>query len=350
MRRIVHLIPYDAIGGVEIAARSVPTGRHDKLHFERQYLVQGSGENIQPVKHHELRLSPNDPRAYWYALWRLYRDPPDLLLASLWRSALVLICIKVLRPKTRGVVFLHAAQPTHLLDRWINRIAIGLSDAVWADSHVTLEERVSPRFLSKAKVISFLVERRPIPTPRNPTPKFVFWGRISAQKGLDRALRLFADVVRQKQDALFTVIGPDGGMQADLTKEAELLGILDRVVFKGALSHEEIAREADKASFYLQTSLFEGMAMSVIEGMQKGLVPVVTPVGEISRYCHDGQNAIIVGDLTEAVNEVLAILSDPDRYKIMSAAAAKHWQTQTLYRDDLLMAAKQLLEDEYCNV
>ena len=38
------------------------------------------------------------------------------------------------------------------------------------------------------------------------------------------------------------------------------------------------------ASFYLQTSKFEGFAMSVVESMMMGLVPVVTPVGEIGRY------------------------------------------------------------------
>ncbi len=34
------------------------------------------------------------------------------------------------------------------------------------------------------------------------------------------------------------------------------------------------------------------MAISVIEAMQAGLVPIVTPVGEITGYCSDGVNSV----------------------------------------------------------
>jgi len=139
MKRIVHLIPYDAIGGVEIAAKSVPTGNTGTLQFERQYLVSRSGVIPETGEHHGPVVTPNSPRAYWHAFWRLYRHPPDLLVASLWRSALVLICLKVLRPRARAVLFLHSANDVHLVDKVINKVAMLLSDAIWADSTVTLQ-------------------------------------------------------------------------------------------------------------------------------------------------------------------------------------------------------------------
>lgn len=122
------------------------------------------------------------------------------------------------------------------------------------------------------------------------------------------------------------------------------LRLCENVIFKGPMGREDIAVAASRASFYLQTSLVEGMAMSVVEAMQSGLVPVVTPVGEIAHYCLDQESAIFVDEDDATVAAVLDLLSDPDRYRRMSHAAAKHWQGKPLYRDDFLDAAKELIE------
>ncbi|MAM09672.1 MAG: hypothetical protein CML23_04250 [Rhizobiaceae bacterium] len=344
MKRIVHLIPYHEIGGVEIAARSLPTGNHGDLEFERNYLVRSPNSTVETGEYHGPAISLNDPRAYWHAVWRLYRHPPDLLVASLWRSALVLICLKLLRPKTRVVIFLHLAHDVHHVDKIANRVAMSLSDAIWADSSVTLQRRVPHSLHRKGRIISFLLDQRPLPEQHDPIPEFVFWGRLNAQKGLDRALALVAGVLQHRQDARFTIIGPNGGMEDYLRAQVAESGLRNHVVFKGRMPHEDIAGAARRASFYLQTSLDEGMAMSVVEAMQSGLVPVVTPVGEIARYCHDRSNAIFVHDNAAAVEAVLALLSDPDKYRRMSRAAATYWQAKPLYRDDFLIAAKELIE------
>lgn len=344
LKRIVHLIPYHNIGGVEIAARSLPTGCQGKLEFQRNYLVRVPGSTFEAGEYHGPPISLNNPRAYWHALCLFYSDPPDLLVASLWRSALILICLKILRPRTKVVIFLHSAHDVHVVDQVVNRFAMFLSDAIWADSSVTLQRRV-PRWLrNKGRVVSFLLNRQSLPVQSDPTPEFIFWGRLSALKGLDRALGLVAAVVGHRRDARFTIIGPDGGIEGQLRAQVAELGLCENVVFKGPMGHEDIASAASSASFYLQTSLVEGMAMSVVEAMQSGLVPVVTPVGEIARYCRDQESAIFVHEDDAAVEAVLTLLSDPDQYRRMSCAAAKYWQEKPLYRDDFLDAAKELID------
>jgi len=343
MKRIVHLIPYHAIGGVEIAARSLPAGRYGEFEIERQYLVKSPNSTVEAGEHHGPQKSPNDLRVFWHALWRLYRNPPTLFVASLWRSALVLICLKFLRPRTKMVIFLHLAHDVHFVDKLINRVAMYLSDAIWADSRVTLDRRVPRRLKGKGRIVSFLLKHVPLPESRDPTPEFIFWGRLNRQKGLDNALKLVAAVVEHRRDTRLTIIGPDGGVADQLRARVAALGLCENVVFKGPLGHKEIAHEASGASFYLQTSLVEGMAMSVVEAMQNGLVPVVAPVGEIANYCRDKESAIFVNEDHATVSAVLALLSDPDQYRRMSIAAAKHWQKKPLYRDDFIDAAKELI-------
>ena len=84
--------------------------------------------------------------------------------------------------------------------------------------------------------------------------------------------------------------------------------------------------------------------MSVVEAMQIGLVPIVTPVGEIAHYCVDKKNAVWIQEDSTAVDAVIDLLSDTDKYKRMSYAAAEYWQEKPLYRDDFLAAATELIE------
>lgn len=340
---VVHVVPYDGIGGVEVAARTIDDGVHNGFRFMKCYLahkgVGGGADASGPGAY----TSENDPRAYFSAVRRLWAMRPALLIASLWRSCFVLLVVKILRPNTKVVTFLHSASDVHWLDKALNRMAMLISTEIWADSKTTLLARVPKALQVRSRVISFLIERQPEPTYALPKPRFVFWGRLHPQKGLVRALRLFAGVRAVMPGATFHLIGPDGGARALLETEVQQLGLDDAVFFLGPMARADIFEFARGCSFYLQTSVDEGMAMSVIEAMQLGLAPVVTPVGEIARYCHDSQNAIVVTDEADAIRRVIALIDDGEGYQHMSRAAFATWQTQPLYRDDVVTACTRLI-------
>ena len=85
--------------------------------------------------------------------------------------------------------------------------------------------------------------------------------------------------------------------------------------------------------------------MAVVEGMQLGLVPVVTPVGEMPRYCRPGYNAVVVdiNDFCAAADELAAIIGSPADYRRLDENAGKHWNEAALYSDDVCAAARALL-------
>lgn len=344
MKRLVHLIPYHDIGGVEVAARSLRAGCHDNLDLERHYLVKRSRCDELSGEFHGPNLSLNDPRAYLRAIWRLSVNPPDLLVCSLWRCAFILIVMKVLRPKMKSVLFLHLARDVHVLDAIANRVAMWLSMEIWADSDVTLEKRVSPRFRKKARTISFLLDKvdKNVNIP-SLSPRFIFWGRLHSQKGLGRAIKIFYSVSLRLPTARFTIIGPDGGVEAALRSQVSELGLGQKVDFKGPLTKQEIAVEASRSSFYLQTSVDEGMAISVVEAMCFGLVPIVTPVGEISRYCRHKYNSLVVLDDDLAIDDIFDVISDERKFDNLSNSALQYWKRKAIYGDEFLNAAKSLL-------
>ena len=100
------------------------------------------------------------------------------------------------------------------------------------------------------------------------------------------------------------------------------------------------------ASFFIQLSTHEGMAMAVVEAMQMGLVPVVTPVGEVARYCRHMENAIIFDNPEQALADIETVLADPALFARLSAAAIDHWAQAPLYDEDFMAAADAAVRRE----
>lgn len=336
--QVVHLIPYDAIGGVETAAKSLDDGCYGNIDFSKFYLVDKT-DNRAPNAY----FSENDPRAYFRALKHLWFKNPDVLVASLWRSCIVSIVFKVLKPRTRLVTFLHSQSDVHFFDWLFNRLAMTLSDEIWVDSISTLNSRVPKSLNNKGRSISFLVHRISPPRSSEIRPIFVFWGRLHSQKGLTRALRFFAGICKCHPKAVYHIIGPDDGERKALEIEILRLGLDGSVYFHGPKAQRDIFLLAADCSFYLQTSENEGMAMSVVEAMQLGLVPIVTPVGEISHYCKHKENALVLELNDDSVIETLKNLENDDLFKSMRSAAISTWSHQVLYSESVIEACKKII-------
>lgn len=343
---VVQLIPYDTIGGVETAARSVPAewrigGR--RVQFTRAYLVTRDPQALLVSDWHGAAVSENSLRAQWRLLRFVWGGHPDLVIGSLWRCLPVLLAVQLFARHCRTVLFLHSSVDVHVIDWLLNRLAMIRADEIWADSSSSLNARVPMRWKHKGRVLSFLTGGISVQAPTHPEPNFIFWGRLQREKNLARALDLFVALRRAHPDARFSIVGPDRGERAALERQVEALGLAGVVQFFGPLPRTEIFALARSYSFYLQTSDLEGMAMSVVEAMALGLVPVVTPVGEISAYCRDGENAIFVIDTDTTVRRVGALLALPDRYAAMASLAATTWAGSSHYRDDFVAACNRLL-------
>ncbi|MFT5609541.1 MAG: glycosyltransferase involved in cell wall biosynthesis [Arenicella sp.] len=346
MIKIVHLVPRDAIGGVESAARSMlnATGlqcEFSLIFIEHEYPRMRNGGDSIPVLQSE-----NNPIAHFRALKQIISIKPNLLLCSLWRSVPAGIFFKLLRPRAKLVFFLHCPTTTHLLDRLFSKLMMCFCDAVWADSEATISSRVGTSQKFVKRVISFVTSSNPLEIKKNKlAPRFVFWGRLHYLKGLDRALNFIKLLIERDCSATFEIWGPDGGELSSLSLQIERAGLKNTVMLKGTASPDNLDQIAEGNCFYLQLSRNEGMAMSVVEAMQRSLVPIVTAVGEIRAYCQQAHNAIVVNDPDhpkDAVDDVIALLNDEAMYRRLQAAAHDHWAQYVLYKDDICAAANEL--------
>lgn len=342
---IAHVVPYDGIGGVEIASASVPAGRYPTFVFHKVFIASKRRPTSRPFVYESGVGPENNPRAFLRTVLHLLRAKPDVLVLSLWRSCIVGLIVKALRPRTALVMFLHNTRDSNSLDTVLTRMTARFASRIWADSASTSVQRLGPAWAARTQPISFLTARLQRVTGDHPTPRFITWGRLHARKRIELALAFFALVHARHANARFIIIGPDRGERSMLEAKVTELGLAEAVVFAGPADRDAIVGQARDHSFFVQTSRFEGMGMAVVEAMQLGLVPVVTPVGEIATYVEDGVNGVWFTSPGQAMDRVEQLLADTDAYRAMSAAAARTWSAHPLYRDEFLAACDALAQD-----
>lgn len=339
--RIVHIVPRDGLGGVETAARSMAARGDLPCDFHLLFLA---GDRLGPSNR---RIeapgsgSTANPFAYAAIVRRCRQLEPNVIVLSLWRSVPLLPLLRRALPRAKLVMTVNSGRDAHVIDALLTRIGAKHADEVWSDSEATVHER---GLGGPHRIISFVIDRLAPSAAPLPWPRFAAWARIDRNKGFDIALNLIARLAGRGLDPHFDLYGPDGGALDALRRQAAALEITDRVRFPGPIDRAELPRLAADVSFFLMPSQLEGMAMACVEAMQLGLVPVVTPAGEMASYVVPGETGLLIDpDRLEAtVDEIAALLAAPDRFAALQRAAIESWRSAPLYADEFCAAALAL--------
>lgn len=122
------------------------------------------------------------------------------------------------------------------------------------------------------------------------------------QKRLDRWAEVVKQVSQQSDDFFFVLVG-EGSERGMLEDQIKRLGIGNSVLLTGLLTDPKPYYAV--ADFFLMTSDYEGLPVSLLEAMSMGCVPVSTSVGGIPEVLRDGNNGLLV-DLSEGSAAKLA--------------------------------------------
>ena len=138
-------------------------------------------------------------------------------------------------------------------------------------------------------------------------PWLIFAGRFQKQKNIDFLIQSFACL---NDDSLLFMAGT--GNEDQTIKQLVLtLGLTQRVVFLGKISHYRIADFLHAANAYVSSSHYEGMSIALLEALQTGTPVVTTPTGESRLIIQNGINGMVTDgwdkiEFADAINTVLA--------------------------------------------
>ena len=120
----------------------------------------------------------------------------------------------------------------------------------------------------------------------------LFLGRLDARKSPDVLLRASKQVLKRFPETKI-VFGGDGVIEK-YELLAEELGIADSCEFRGWVSGAEREALFERAAVYCLPSKHEGLPMSVLEAMARGIPTIATAVGGVPQVIDDGTSGFLI--------------------------------------------------------
>jgi len=115
----------------------------------------------------------------------------------------------------------------------------------------------------------------------------------------------------------------DGPERAKLERDAERLGVGDRLHFVGFFAHDWLPAVFAHADLLVLPSLYEELGTVLLEAMQAALPIVASRTGGIPDVIEDGVNGILVppGEPEELAHAINRLLADRDLARRLSEGA-----------------------------
>jgi L-malate glycosyltransferase len=172
-------------------------------------------------------------------------------------------------------------------------------------------------------------------------------GRLVPVKGYRLFLELAAELHVRYPRVRFSILG-DGPMATALKENAARLGIAGHVAFLPPRpAPESYYRELD---IYVNTSLHEGMPLSVLEAMAHGK-PVVAPrVGGIPEAVHHGEHGLLVEGRSVAAFSACCARLIEDRVLRRTMGRQARARVAALFGRDRMADRYRALYQELCMV
>lgn len=161
-------------------------------------------------------------------------------------------------------------------------------------------------------------------------------GRLVYKKGfrvlLDAMIGVLRDCPRVR-----LVMGGDGPLRAELSTQADQLGISERVTFTGRVPWDEVPAFLAAAHIFALPSIrdeygnVDGLPTVLLEAMSSGNAVVASDIGGVSQVIEDGKTGMLVppGDIKALTHALLQLASDQQK------------------RLDIGLSARQAVEDTF---
>jgi glycogen(starch) synthase len=177
----------------------------------------------------------------------------------------------------------------------------------------------------------------PFPELRN-RPRVVFVGRLVRAKGVGVLVEAAS---RLRTPGAQIVLVGDGPERARLERQAERLGLGDRVHVTGFLEHARIPDLLATADLLVLPSLYEELGTVLVEAMHAGVPAVASRTGGIPEVIEQGVTGLLVpaGDAGALARAIDTVLSDPRLAASMRASARERAADY-----DLVRVAEQIHE------
>jgi glycosyltransferase involved in cell wall biosynthesis len=152
-----------------------------------------------------------------------------------------------------------------------------------------------------------------VPPPKHTGVSVLCVSRLAAGKGIELLISATAVLGERGTDARLVIVG-SGPVEADLRRQAERLGIADRVSLEGAVGQDDIARYYAEADIFCLPSFAEGVPVVLMEAMATGRPVVTTWITGVPELVESGVSGLLVppGSLEALTGALERLAASPE--------------------------------------
>jgi colanic acid/amylovoran biosynthesis glycosyltransferase len=171
--------------------------------------------------------------------------------------------------------------------------------------------------------------------------RIVTVGALIWRKGYEYALLALKRLIESGSDATLTIVG-DGPERDRILYTVSDLKLEERVTFTGSLPPEKVRDVLQDSHVFLLTSLSEGIANVVLEGMACGLPVVTSDAPGMREAVQDGEEGFVVPlrDAEAAASRLQDLIAHPELRRAMGSRA----RARAVKEFDLKDQGQKLLE------
>lgn len=295
--KILHIVNRLEVGGVEVGILNLLSKSDENF-----YVVPIKGidelfiQSLSSDAKRRIIFSKNKINLFF----RCLNLKPNIIVSSLWRAHIFRVLLSLFFPSASTVHFIHNSRYAHFIDRIITKVSLKICTLAFSDSETTRDWARNHGCDKEIKIVpmnvSFLPENIAVsPLKYNDLIKgkvrFVFVGRYCEQKNFDLAFEFLRELKNNGIEVEYDLYGRDDNYVDKIKYKIKKYALDRNVRIHESVDPSEVEFLLKSYDFYLQTSSAEGMAISVFQSIRAGLIPVVTPVGEIASYTENGKNA-----------------------------------------------------------
>lgn len=159
-------------------------------------------------------------------------------------------------------------------------------------------------------------------------------GRLEYQKNHEALLNAWSIISKKYPEWKLEIWG-NGSLEDSLKNQIKHLGLEKNAFLKGTCS--EIAKQYQRASFFVLSSRYEGLPLVVIEAMQMGLPCVCYAITGTNDIIKDGENGYIVQSnsitaLSEGMEKMIRSMDEFESFSKRAEETAKQFEKNSIMK------------------
>ena len=323
--KLLYLITEYSVGGAEKTMVRILSGfNRDKYDITVVALRMGSGILLPELEKIGIKteiLGAKTKYDFLRVVFRLYKllrkDKPQILICSLYHPAILGRIIGKLAGTPIIINWEVSENFGGFLRVLLNRITLNLSDKIFCDSKKVSAELINTLGCPDDKIeiaptggLDLMMYNRQCKNSDS-SVKIGIIGRFTEAKGYEYFVETAKIVTSSRENICFSIVG-DGTYFSKIQNMIKEFDLTDKVKLLGYRS--DIPDLLSEWDIYVQSSLWEGLCLTVVEAIASGLPVVATNVGGIPESIIDGYNGFLVPPKNpEALAEkIIELIDNPD--------------------------------------